>query len=72
MKTLQQLVPFETPSILQIHGKAILGSTIPNAAEYIPLVKKRLLEQGVESMTLSTLYLSFDRSIILSKAIQVL
>lgn len=48
MNTLQQLIPYELPSILQIHGKAVYGCpSIPTADIYVLTVKKRLLELGV-------------------------
>ncbi|KAG2237817.1 hypothetical protein INT48_002118 [Thamnidium elegans] len=48
---MQQLIPYELASVLQIHGKALHGCfNIPNADVYVSAVKKRLLELGVDSM----------------------
>lgn len=45
---MQQLIPYELASVLQIHGKALNGCfNIPNANAYVSAAKKRLLELGV-------------------------
>lgn len=45
---MQQLIPYELTSVLQIHGKALHGCfNILNADVYVSAAKKRLLESGV-------------------------
>lgn len=49
MNILQQLIPYEIPSVLQTHGKVLHHSmTLANASIYVSTVKKRLLELGVK------------------------
>ncbi|KAI8058944.1 uncharacterized protein B0P05DRAFT_591099 [Gilbertella persicaria] len=46
---LHQMMSFEIPSVLQIHGKALLNcTTLPNASLFVSAVRKRLLELGVD------------------------
>ena len=48
VNVLQQMIPYEMPSVLQIHGKALHhGTTLPNTNIYVSTVKQRLLELGV-------------------------
>lgn len=48
IKILQQILPYELDSVLQIHGKALTQcTTIPNASVYVTATRKRLLELGV-------------------------
>ncbi|KAI8643149.1 hypothetical protein BD408DRAFT_158878 [Parasitella parasitica] len=49
IKTLQQMILYEIPSVLQIHGRALLDcTTIPNSQLYVSSARKRLLELGVD------------------------
>lgn len=51
INVLQELIRYELPSILQIHGKALHHCTnIANASVYVSTVKTRLLELGVRSV----------------------
>jgi hypothetical protein len=48
MNILQQLIPYELASVLQVQGKALHHcSSLPNTTAYAQAVKKRLLELGV-------------------------
>ncbi|PHZ08052.1 uncharacterized protein RHIMIDRAFT_248072 [Rhizopus microsporus ATCC 52813] len=47
LKTLEDMIPYEIPSVLQIHGKALLNHT--HDTLFIRLIRKRLLELGVDN-----------------------
>ncbi|CAO3652088.1 unnamed protein product [Mucor hiemalis] len=50
MNVLHQSIPYEIPSVLQIHGRALQHcTTLNNANNYVSAVKRRLLELGVDS-----------------------
>lgn len=47
LKMLEEMLPYELPSILQIHGKALLYQS--NESMLIVMIKARLLELGVDN-----------------------
>ncbi|KAG1448915.1 hypothetical protein G6F46_009929 [Rhizopus delemar] len=47
LKTLEETIPYELPSILQVHGKAILHHS--NDTSIITHIRTRLLELGVDN-----------------------
>ncbi|CEP14355.1 hypothetical protein [Parasitella parasitica] len=49
IKILQQIILYELPSVLQIHGRALIDcATIPNSQLYVSNARKRLLELGLD------------------------
>ncbi|KAI7908154.1 uncharacterized protein BX663DRAFT_22511 [Cokeromyces recurvatus] len=52
IKTLQEMIPYELPSLLQIHGRSLQNCStdiVPQNHVYVSATKKRLLELGVNS-----------------------
>lgn len=47
LKALEETIPYELPSILQVHGKAMLHHS--NDTSIITHIRTRLLELGVDN-----------------------
>ncbi|KAL0086688.1 hypothetical protein F4703DRAFT_1792923 [Phycomyces blakesleeanus] len=66
IKCLEDMIPFESPAILQIHARALYGCQALPSSHYISIVKTRLLDLGLDS-SLKQLPLSINTPLVTEK-----